>query len=110
MKTKPISAIGFLIYLSKERNKTTMSNRSKFAEIISEILGVSKKEGDVVLQGVTLALKKQLTVEGEAVLPGFGRMKLETRAARRGHNPKTGEPIDIPSKQVVKFKTFPDGI
>lgn len=87
-----------------------MSNRSKFADIISGITGSSKKDSDALLLVFTQALKIQLENEGEAVLPGFGRMKLETRAPRKGHNPKTGEPINIPAKKVVKFKAFPDSL
>jgi DNA-binding protein HU-beta len=29
---------------------------------------------------------------------------LKDRAARVGRNPKTGEPIQIPAKRVVKFR------
>jgi DNA-binding protein HU-beta len=37
-------------------------------------------------------------------LPGFGKLVLVDRAARKGRNPATGESIDIPAKTVVKFK------
>jgi len=87
-----------------------MSNRSQFAALIAESLGKSNAEGDQILVAVTAALKKHLQAEGEAVFPGLGRMMLVTRAPRRGHNPKTGEAIQIPAKQVLKFRTFPDGI
>ncbi len=84
-----------------------MSNRSKFASLIAEKLKTTKKEGNELLEAVTEVLKDHLAVEGEAVFPGLGRLKVQTRAARKGHNPKTGAPIDIPEKQVYKFKAFP---
>lgn len=41
---------------------------------------------------------------GEGVaLPGLGKLKPVTKAARQGRNPKTGERIDIPSRSGVKF-------
>ena len=84
-----------------------MSNRTMLVENIAGKIGASKKDADAILLDVIESIREQLASEGEAVLPGFGRLKLETRAARKGHNPKTGAPIDIPSKQVVKFKLFP---
>lgn len=84
-----------------------MSNRSKFSNLIAEKLLLTKKSGDEVLQVLTEALQEHLQNEGEAVFPGFGRLKVVTRSARKGHNPKTGAEIDIPEKQVFKFKAFP---
>lgn len=87
-----------------------MSNRSKFANLIATRLDTTKKEGGILLETFTNALKDHLKAEGEAVFPGLGRLKLVTRQARKGHNPKTGEAIDIPVKTVVKVKIFPDGL
>ena len=86
-----------------------MSNRSKFANVIAEKLGTTKKAGGEMLETFTAALKTHLEKEGEAVFPGLGRLKAVTRQARKGHNPKTGAVIDIPSKTVFKFKSFPSG-
>ncbi len=83
-----------------------MSNRSELAAAIASDLNTTKKVGDEVLLVVVKALQAQLEAKGEAVLPGFGRLRLHDRAARKGHNPKTGAPIDIPAKTVVKFKKF----
>jgi len=38
------------------------------------------------------------------VLVGFGKFMLRERKARKGVNPKTREPIDIPAKKTVVFK------
>ncbi|GFN45959.1 integration host factor subunit beta [Candidatus Regiella insecticola] len=35
---------------------------------------------------------------------GFGSFCLHYRAARIGRNPKTGEPVNLPSKYVAHFK------
>jgi len=84
-----------------------MSNRSKFADGIAALMGTTKKEGAELLQTFTEALARHMASEGEAVLPGFGRLKSQVRSARRGYNPKTGAEIDIPEKVVYKFKAFP---
>jgi DNA-binding protein HU-beta len=43
---------------------------------------------------------------GEKVtVPGFGTWQQKTQAARKGVNPSTGAPLDIPEKQVIKFSS-----
>lgn len=84
-----------------------MSNRSKFVDLLANTIGSTKKEADTLLLTFVNALQIQLEVEGEAVLPGFGRLHVKQRAARKGHNPKTGAPIDIAARSVVAFKQFP---
>lgn len=42
--------------------------------------------------------------EGDVVLPGLGTFVVVVRAARKGINPQTLEPIDIPEKGGIKFK------
>ncbi len=42
--------------------------------------------------------------QNQFVIPGIGKLVLVDRAARQGRNPATGETIQIPAKQVVKFK------
>jgi DNA-binding protein HU-beta len=84
-----------------------MSNRSKFVKILAQDFEVSAKDADALLVQFTDALRVHLLAEKEAVLPGFGRLIIKERPARKGHNPKTAAPIDIPARTVVGFKGFP---
>ena len=48
---------------------------------------------------------KETLAKGETVrLVNFGTFKVVARKARKGRNPRTGEAIDIPAKNVVRFK------
>ncbi len=64
---------------------------------------------DFVLGSITSAVQK-----GEEVaLHGFGRFKVTERAARKGRNPQSGEPVKIPASKRVKFeaaKAFKDSV
>ena len=40
----------------------------------------------------------------KVALIGFGTFEVATRAAREGFNPATKEKVQIPAKNVVKFK------
>jgi len=37
-------------------------------------------------------------------LPSIGQFEVAERAARKGRNPQTGEPINIPASKAVKFR------
>lgn len=84
-----------------------MSNRSKFVTKLATKLDTTKTASDKLLLDFTETLQEQLAAEGEVVFPGFGRLKVQTRAARTGRNPRTGEVINIAAKQTYKFKAFP---
>ncbi len=61
----------------------------------------AKKALDAFVKTTTDALK-----QGDRVaLVGFGSFSIFTRNSRTGRNPKTGAPIKISAKKVVKFKS-----
>ncbi len=50
-------------------------------------------------------LIKQSLQNGEDVLiTGFGKFSVKEKQARRGWNPRTGEPMRLPPRKVVTFK------
>ena len=46
---------------------------------------------------------KETKKNGVFIIPGLGRLVKAERKARMGRNPKTGEPMKIKAKTVVKF-------
>lgn len=78
--------------------------KADIVEHIAESTGLTKTDTAMVVEGVIETLKDAL-VAGETVeIRGFGTLKIKKRAARRARNPRTGEPVDIPSKYVPTFK------
>lgn len=66
---------------------------------VAKQAGVKEEQAKAVFQAVeTLSAKERV------VIRGFGSFQVKTLAARAGINPKTQEPIQIPAKQVLKFK------
>jgi nucleoid DNA-binding protein len=58
--------------------------------------------GDVI--NTTLDVITEELSEGNAVqFTGFGTFKVSKRAPRMGRNPRTGEAVEIPASQSVKF-------
>jgi DNA-binding protein HU-beta len=54
---------------------------------------------EAMLEKITDVLKSGDKVQ----LTPFGQFKVRDRAARVARNPKTGEPIKVPAKRVLKF-------
>jgi nucleoid DNA-binding protein len=71
---------------------------------ISEETGLKQVDVKEVVQRtfdiITTSLRKGDKVE----LRNFGIFKVKTRKGRLGRNPRTGEGVTIPDKQVVSFK------
>ena len=72
---------------------------------------IAAQQSHLSPRDVELAVKMLLEqmaealAEGERIeVRGFGSFSLRHRQARTGRNPRTGEPVRLPSKQVPHFK------
>lgn len=78
------------------------------ADLINEVAlstGLTKAKTGEVIDSITKAMSETLTKGDKVTLVGFGTFSISTRKSRKGRNPKTGQVIDIPSKNVVRFKS-----
>lgn len=76
--------------------------KSQVAAAVAEKAEISKKQAAAILDYIAeLAYKN---AKNTFTLPGIGKLVLVNRKARMGRNPKTGEPIKIAAKKVVKFR------
>lgn len=62
------------------------------------------KEVERVVSSFYDAIIEQLQNGGRVELRGFGAFSTRARDARRGRNPRTGEPVDVSAKKVPYFK------
>jgi DNA-binding protein HU-beta len=72
----------------------------------------TKGTGEKVFQVLIDSIIEGLQTDGEVQL-GFGKFKKIHRSARMGRNPQTGEEVEIPERDIVKFiasKTFKEEI
>lgn len=58
---------------------------------------------DTVLNNVLDVIQEEMGEGGQVQLPGFGKFQVVKSAARKGRNPRTGAPLNIPAGQRVKF-------
>ena len=79
--------------------------KAELIERMAEDAEITKVQASKALnsfmENVVATLKKK---DGKVTLVGFGTFSKIRRKARKGRNPRTGEPIKIKASNVVKFK------
>lgn len=79
------------------------------SELIKKISTENKRltEDQVTIVVTTLIeiIKQALATGDKVEIRGFGSFRLRTRKSRLGRNPRTGEQVSVPEKQVPFFKT-----
>ena len=58
-----------------------------------------------ILKDAVALITRETDNDGDKItLKGFGSFSRKAMAARTARNPKTGEPISVPARSVLKFK------
>lgn len=86
----------------KETTSKTVG-RQELARRISQEAKLSQKQAGEVLEATLKAIREALQDGNEVRLVGFGSFKVRQSAARRGVNPRSGENIEVPAKDRVRF-------
>lgn len=80
---------------------------------VAEETGITKAQAKTIVDGVFAKIAEAAAQGDEVSLPGFGKFKVQARAARQGRNPATGEAIQIAASKRVVFqpaKAFKDAL
>jgi len=78
-------------------------NKSELIAAVAKEAGVSKAEAEKIVNATICSISKELSKGGKITLIGFGTFDVRKREKSKGRNPRTGEPIEIPARNVVKF-------
>lgn len=79
-------------------------NKSEFVTLLADRCEVSKKEAEEMYDDVCSTMAEAVSNGEEITIAGLGRVKFTDRAARTAHNPRTGEPVEVPAKKAPKFQ------
>jgi DNA-binding protein HU-beta len=80
------------------------TTKNDLIDYISNNAGLTKTDAEAALSAMTNGIKTALTDGNKVTLVGFGSFTVNNRSARKGRNPQTGDEIDIPASNSVKFK------
>ncbi len=79
-------------------------SKQQLVDKIAEKAGLTKADAARALEATTASITDALKNGEKVSLVGFGTFATSKRAARTGHNPKTGEKVTIPARTAVSFK------
>lgn len=78
--------------------------KAELISVVAEKSELTKKDSEKAVGAVIDAITEAL-VDGDKVsLVGFGTFEVKDRAARKGINPRTKEPMPIPASKLPSFK------
>ncbi len=78
--------------------------KAALVEEVARVADLTKKHSEVIVDAVFHSIVDALRRGEKIELRGFGSFRLRRREPRKGRNPKTGDRVDVPSKQVPYFK------
>lgn len=81
-----------------------MLNRPRLIEAFRDEFLVTQASAASAVDWIFSQMADELSRGGEVSVRDFGRLTTKHRAAGEGHNPRTGEKIQIAAKTVVRFK------
>jgi integration host factor subunit alpha len=65
---------------------------------------LSKTQARKAVEAALKIIKTNLESGDDVLLSGFGKFSVRAKSARKGRNPKTGEPVMLEARKVLTFK------
>lgn len=79
-------------------------NKTELVAAIAEKTELTKADSERALKAFIETVEEALKAGDKVQLVGFGTFEVSERAARKGHNPRTGKSIKIKASKAPKFK------
>ena len=83
-------------------------NKGDLADLFKEKTGLGATKAKEAMDQIFGVMVESLKKGEEVLLPSIGKIVVKERAARKGHNPKTGQSIDIPATKVLRLNMCKD--
>ena len=78
--------------------------KKEIVKQISDRIGLTQLKTKEIVQQTFDAIVETLIEVGRIELRNFGVFEVKQRKARKARNPRTGDKVDVPPKNVVTFK------
>ena len=99
----PLWASGTLLTTDEPMTDGSLT-KAALIEAVAHAASVTKKRAEIVVDTVFSSIVETLHRGEKVELRGFGSFRRRYRGPHRGRNPRTGDPVDVPSKRVAYFK------
>jgi integration host factor subunit beta len=78
--------------------------KADLIEDVARKTELSRKDSEVIVDTIFEGIVKSLRGGDKIEISGFGSFRTRHRNSRVGRNPKTGERVDVPAKDIPYFK------
>ena len=79
-------------------------NKTELIAALTEKTGFTKKDAEKAIVALTEVITETLAAGEKVQIVGFGGFEVRERPAHKGHNPMTGEEIEIAASKSPAFK------
>lgn len=79
-------------------------NKSELVDSVAKKANLSNKEAAAAVKAFMETVKDSLVANESVIIVGFGTFLVRERAARKGHNPRTGEELAIAACKIPSFR------
>lgn len=79
-------------------------NKTQLAEAMAQESGLSKIDAMKALNAFVRVVVRTLRSDEKILLTGLGTFTTVRYAERMGRNPRSGAPVRIPARRVVRFR------
>ena len=79
-------------------------NKAELITAMAAKADLTKDQTTAALAALQSVITETLTAGDKVAIPNLGTFEVKQHAARTGHNPRTGETVEIAAKKVPTFK------
>ena len=79
-------------------------NKAELTAAVVKKTGFTKKDAEKAIVALTEVVTESLAAGEKVQIVGFGGFEVRERPAHKGHNPMTGEEIEIAASKSPAFK------
>jgi integration host factor subunit alpha len=83
--------------------------KADIARAVSQKTDLGQAQSSQVVESLFEFIKEALESGEDVLISGFGKWSVKQKNERRGRNPRTGEPLTLAPRKVVRFKC-PSGL
>jgi len=88
---------------SRNRSRSSYGKTSLIDDITSRTQGYNRRQVTEIVDSMLDTITEKVVAGQNVTLTGFGTFRRSERAARTGTNIRTGQKINIPAQQSVRF-------
>jgi len=80
-------------------------NKSDLIKYVSDKTMIKEDDAYTIIDVFIRGMKEGLVNDDKVTIKNFGTFFLQERSARKAVDPRNQEPVNVPAKTVVKFKS-----